>query len=178
MKILISACAILLFWTSGLFAREVTIATWNLGWHMDIESAKAWIAECNRTYIEDATTPGKWIRSTAPEAQQAWDIDVFKIEGWDTGRFPVCNVYFAGDAVRVTEASYRKRQKQISEFISKSVPAEVIAFQEVSGVQAVREVLPNAGQDYELCGFTNPEQYKVQRLVLPGRKASAHSYPV
>jgi endonuclease/exonuclease/phosphatase family metal-dependent hydrolase len=171
MKTLISACVLLFFWASSPSAREISVATWNLGWHMDIESAKAWIAECNKTYIEDATTPNKWIPSTAPEAQQAWDIDVFKIDGWDTARFPVCNVYFAGDAVRVTEASYRKRQQDIRSFILQSVPADIIAFQEVSGEQAVKEILPDAGRDYELCGFTSPERYKVQRLVVAWKRS-------
>ena len=169
MKIVISAFAFLLLSISGLSARELSLATWNLGWHMDIEAAKTWISECNKTYIKDITAD-RWIPSSAPEASQAWDVDVFKIDGWDYGRLPVCNVYFAGDAVRVTEASYRKRQEQISNFIAKSIPADIIAFQEVSGVQAVKEILPNAGQDYELCGLTNPEQYKVQRLVIAWKK--------
>jgi hypothetical protein len=160
----------MLLWTSGLSARELTVATWNLGWHMDMASAKAWIGECSKKYVQDATTK-KWVPSDdeeAKEAKEAWDVDVFKIEAWDHSRFPVCNVYYAsGAAIRVTEASYAKRQEQISRFIRNSVPADIIAFQEVSGVQAVKEILPNSGQDYELCGFNPAEKYKVHRRLFP-----------
>ncbi|WP_246622168.1 endonuclease/exonuclease/phosphatase family protein [Rhizobium laguerreae] len=63
--------------------------------------------------------------------------------------------------------AYRKRQEQIANFISRSVPSEIIAFQEVSGEQAIREVLPNGGADYDFCPVTG---YKVQRLVIAWKK--------
>lgn len=141
-------------------------ATWNLGWHMDQATVQSWIGECSKTYALDAST-GLWKPSVASDAKQGWDIDAFKIEGWDTGRLAVCSVYFAGGTVRVTLEAYKKRQEDIAKFIASSVPADVLAFQEVSGEQAIREVLPNGGSDYELCPV---KDYKVQRLVIAWKK--------
>ncbi|WP_105436336.1 endonuclease/exonuclease/phosphatase family protein [Neorhizobium tomejilense] len=166
---LISVFLVLCSTVSGALARDLTIATWNLGWHMDIATVQVWIEECSKTYFEDPQT-NRWKRSDAAGAKEAWDIDVFKIDGWDHRRLPVCNVYFAGGVVRVTETSYKKRQEQIANLIAKSVPADIIAFQEVSGEQAVKEILPSLGQDYELCGLRPPDNYKVQRLVIAWKK--------
>ncbi|WP_323995592.1 hypothetical protein [Rhizobium mulingense] len=116
--------------------------------------------------FEDPAT-GKFKPSQEAGFKQGWDIDAFKIEGWDVSRLPVCNVYFAGGTVRVNLDGYRKRQEQITHFISGSVPADIIAFQEVSGEQSVREVLPNGGSDYDFCPVTG---YKVQRLVIAWKK--------
>ncbi|WP_245443571.1 hypothetical protein [Rhizobium phaseoli] len=118
---------------------------------------------------------GKFKASQEAGFKPGWDIDAFKIEGWDVSRLPVCNVYFAGGTVRVNFEAYRNRQEQIANFIARSIPADIIAFQEVSGEQSVREVLPNGGSDYDFCPVTG---YKVQRLVIAWKKRWAKRSPV
>lgn len=162
----LAACLFVLFGFAEALASQITIATWNLGWHMDIETVQHWIGECSKNYVEDPAT-GKFKPSQEAGFKPGWDIDVFKIEGWDVSRYPVCSVYFAGGAVRVNLEAYRKRQEQIASFISQSIAADIIAFQEVSGEQSVREVLPNGGLDYDFCPVTG---YKVQRLVIVWKK--------
>ncbi|MGR9203989.1 endonuclease/exonuclease/phosphatase family protein [Rhizobium leguminosarum] len=163
--------AAILFLFVGVFeasAREVTIATWNLGWHMDLATVQRWIDACGKSYLEDGNT-GRWHASTDPQAKAGWDVpNTFDIDNWDSVNLPVCNVFFYKKVVRVNVDAYRKRQEQIANFISRSLPADIIAFQEVSGEQAVREILPMGGADYELCGFTG---YKVQRLVIAWKKS-------
>ncbi|THK34281.1 endonuclease/exonuclease/phosphatase family protein [Ensifer sp. MPMI2T] len=162
----LAACLAVLFGSTEALASQVTIATWNLGWHMDQATVQNWIGECSKNYVENPTT-GKFKPSQEAGFKPGWDTDVFKIEGWDVSRFPVCSVYFAGGTVRVNLKAYGKRQQQIANFISRSVPADIIAFQEVSSEQSVREVLPNGGSDYDFCPVTG---YKVQRLVIAWRK--------
>ncbi|OHV22676.1 endonuclease/exonuclease/phosphatase family protein [Rhizobium sp. RMa-01] len=162
----LAACLFVLFGSAEALASQVTIATWNLGWHMDQQTVQQWIGECSKNYVEDPAT-GKFKPSQEAGFRPGWDIDAFKIEGWDVSRLPVCNVYFAGGTVRVNLDAYRKRQEQIANFIARSIPADIIAFQEVSGEQSVREVLPNGGSDYDFCPVTG---YKVQRLVIAWKK--------
>ncbi|WP_261338348.1 hypothetical protein [Rhizobium leguminosarum] len=162
----LAACFFVLFGSAGALASQVTIATWNLGWHMDLETAQHWIEECSKNYVAGPAT-GKLKASQEAGFKPGWDINASKIEGWDVSRLPVCNVYFAAGSVRVNIEAYRKRQEQIANFISRSLPADIIAFQEVSGEQSVREVLPNGGVEYDFCPVTG---YKVQRLVIAWKK--------
>ncbi|RWI57042.1 MAG: endonuclease/exonuclease/phosphatase family protein [Mesorhizobium sp.] len=154
-------------------ARDITIATWNLGWHMDRSTLAGWIDACNETYEQDQDTK-KYHPSTQIGAQFGWDINVFDVEGWNAARFPVCDIYgankqgFGFTAVRVTAAAYEKRRAQIENFIANNLPADIIAFQEVSGKEAVLEVLPNGAADWEVCSFTG---FKVQRLAIAWKKA-------
>ena len=154
-------------------AREIKIATWNLGWHMDRSTAADWIDACNGTYELDPATK-KYRPSTEIGSAFGWDINAFDIEGWDVARFPVCDVYgankqgFGFTTVRVTPEAYEKRATQIRNFIANSVPADIIAFQEVSGENAVLEVLPNGAADWEVCSFAT---FKVQRLAIAWKKS-------
>ena len=149
-------------------SRQVTIATWNLGWHMDIATAQRWIDACSKTYLP-AEDNKSWKPSTDPNSTMGWDVqDTFSIVGWDVANLPVCDVYFYKSVLRVKLDAYRQRQRQIAQFISRSLPADVIAFQEVSGEQAIREILPNGGADYEFCSY---DGYKVQRLAIAWKKS-------
>lgn len=154
-------------------ARDLTIATWNLGWHMDKATVAEWIDACNATYEQDQSTK-LWHRSVQPGSQFGWDIDAFAIEGWDAARLPVCNVYGAnkGDvgfaSIRVTNVAYETRLAKIRDFIATSVKADIIAFQEVSGREAVAAVLPGGEADWGICSFTT---FKVQRLAIAYHKA-------
>ncbi|MGR9179736.1 endonuclease/exonuclease/phosphatase family protein (plasmid) [Rhizobium leguminosarum] len=162
----LAACLVVLSGSVGALASQVTVASWNLGWHMDLQTVQHWIGECSKNYVEDPAT-GKFKPSQEAWFQSGWDIDAFKIEGWDVGQLPVCKVYTAGGTVRVNLEAYRKRQQQIANFIAMFIPADIIAFQEVSGEQSVREVLPNGDSDYDFCPVTG---YKVQRLVIAWKK--------
>src|SRR4051812_13750459 len=107
--VLVGAC--------GASARTLTVATWNLGWHMDIQTAERWISECGKTYAPNATAD-QWLPSSAPDAKPGWDVpNTFAIQNWDAANLPVCDVYFDRGTVRVTPEAYRKRQQQIACFI-------------------------------------------------------------
>ena len=84
---------------------------------------------------------------------------------WDWTKFPVCNVYNDANhhTVPVTVAAYDKRLQQLNNFIQNTLPADIYAFEEVSGESAVREALPNHGAGYEICTFPD---FKVQRLAI------------
>lgn len=151
-------------------AADVTVATWNLGWHLDAPLATRWIAACGQKFSKSAD--GLWRPDAAgPKTgwQLRWGRDA-KIE-WDIGQLPPCDVWQSRfKPVPVTEAALAKRRQQIAEVLATKVNADVIAFQEVSSVQAVREVLPGGGRDYEVCGFTS---HKVQRLAFAWKRKVA-----
>jgi exonuclease III len=60
----------------------------------------------------------------------------------------------------VTEALYAQRSARIGRFLREQVQADVIAFQEVSGAAAVRELL---GDGWKVCSY---EGHKVQRTAI------------
>ena len=95
---------------------------------------------------------------------------------WDWTKFPVCDVYkdHNFDTVPVTIGAYDKRLQQLNDFFQNTLPADIYAFEEVSGEKAVREALPNGGDGYEVCTFSD---FKVQRLAIAGRKSSATQAP-
>lgn len=156
--------------TSAACATDVTVATWNLGWHLDAPLATRWIAACGQKFSKSAD--GLWRPDAAgPKSgwQLRWGRDA-KID-WDIGQLPPCDVWQSRHKpVAVTEAALAKRRQQIAAVLATQVNADVIAFQEVSSVQAVREVLPDGGRDYEVCGFTS---HKVQRLAFAWRRQVA-----
>jgi hypothetical protein len=102
-----------------------------------------------------------------PAWQLKWGRD-FNID-WDLTVFPPCDVFKDGDfhIVAVTPAAYANRGAQIQKIIAEKVAPDIIAFEEVSGEQAVRELLPNQGQDYNICSFA---KFKVQRLAFAWKK--------
>ena len=112
------------------------------------------------------------VRVTAG-AKQGWDISEPRVtlEGVDLSVMPPCAVYttVARKGIEVTKASYSKRLTQIGRVLSSDVRPDVIAFQEVSGAQAVREALGPASVDYNVCSFDSA--YKVQRLAFAWKKA-------
>lgn len=156
---------------SAACAAEVTVATWNLGWHLDAPLATRWIAACSQKFSKPGNGEN-WRPDPAGTKtgwQLRWGRDA-KID-WDIGQLPPCDVWQSRfKPVAVTEAALAKRRQQIADVLAKRVNADVIAFQEVSGVQAVREVLPDGGRDYEVCSFTS---HKVQRLAFAWRRSVA-----
>lgn len=147
----------------------VTVATWNLGWHMDRALAAQWIAACGQRFARD---PADRLWKPSPSGTKTgWELRWGRNApiAWDIAVLPPCDVYQAHfKIVPVTEAAYLKRQQQIAGVLEGEVKADLIAFQEVSGGAAVREVLPGGGADFEVCSFTG---YKVQRLAIAWRRS-------
>ena len=160
--------SILVFSYFNAQARDLKVATWNLGWHLSQVEASEWIAKCGAPFQKNVAseiwepaesgTPG-WELKWGRDAKIAWDISVL----------PPCDVYkdIAFKTVPVTEAAYIKRLGQVRSFIIDKIAPDVIAFQEVSGTQAIKDILPNDGSDYLICSFTS---HKVQRLAFAWKK--------
>jgi hypothetical protein len=148
-------------------ARDLTLATWNLGWHMSLAEARAWIAACGAPFVLNSAT-GLWEPAADPAApglKRGWDLKWGRDAKivWDIGVRAPCDVYQANwKVVPVTEAAYAKRLGQVTAVLA-GLDADVLAFQEVSGEQSVREVLPDNGAGYGFCAFSS---HAVQRLVV------------
>ena len=159
--------------TSAASATDVTVATWNLGWHLDTPLATRWIAACSQKFSKPAQ--GELWRPDPTGTKTGWQLRWGRDAriAWDIGQMPPCDVWQSRfKPVAVTEAALAKRRQQIAAVLATQVNADVIAFQEVSSVQAVREVLPDGGRDYEVCGFTS---HKVQRLAFAWRRSVAQA---
>ncbi len=146
----------------GASAAPLKVATWNLGWHLDSSLAKSWIAACNRPFALQGDT---WrpASQASPGTQPAWQLPWGRnapVE-WDIGVLPPCDVFQANRAaLPVTEVAYAQRAARIGTLVRDRIQPDVIAFQEVSGPQAIRELL---GKRYEVCGY---EGHKVQRIAF------------
>lgn len=166
---IIFAAAIFVTCVGEASARELSVATWNLGWHMSQLEASDWIRQCSQPFAFNTVTQ-LWEPSTTGETKPGWNLKWgrdAKIK-WDIAQRPPCDVYQANfKIVPVTEAAYQKRAQQIRSFISGNLDVDILAFQEVSGETAVKEVLPNNGAEYNICSFTG---FKVQRLVIAWKK--------
>ena len=115
-------------------ATELRLATWNLGWHMDMALARTWMTQCGRPFALSAKDqrwgPAAEWPSTGWQLKWGRDAPI----DWDIGTLPPCNVYqVRGQILPVTEAMVTQRQRQIAEVLGRQVDADVIAFQEVSG---------------------------------------------
>jgi hypothetical protein len=153
---------------SYALARDLSIATWNLGWHIDKATAATWIAKCNGMFEKDAST-GVWKPSTTGSGIPGWQVNFREEVDWDWTKFPVCDVYKdrTFDTVPVTVGAYDKRLQQLNDFFQNSLPTDIYAFEEVSGEKAVREALPNGGDGCDVCTFSD---FKVQRLAIAWKK--------
>lgn len=149
-------------------AADLKVATWNLGWHLSKAEAADWIARCDAPFEEGADGIWRPASTGTPGWALKWGRDA-PIE-WDISARPPCDVYKDGsfDTVAVTAPSYDKRAAQIASIIKDGIDPDVIAFQEVSGAEAIREVLPGAPGDWNVCSF---DGYKVQRLGFAWRKS-------
>lgn len=154
--------------------QTLRVATWNLGWHVAKAELAPWIATCSKMYVKNATSKA-WepVADGTAGATLGWLISESRpvIVGNDLSVMPPCNTYqdAAHKGIAVTAAAYEKRDRQIAEILSRDVKADVIAFQEVSGVAAVREALGTAADDYNVCSFE--PKFKIQRLAFAWRKS-------
>jgi endonuclease/exonuclease/phosphatase family metal-dependent hydrolase len=166
MRILL-ALAVLISGVLPAAVRDLTLASWNLGWHMSLAEARAWIAACSQPFVLSGAT-GFWEPvpdPSAPGAKRGWELKWGRDAkiAWDIGVMAPCDAYQANwKIVPVTEAAYAKRIGQVRAVIV-GLEADVLAFQEVSGEQSVREVLPDNGAGYSFCAFSS---HAVQRLVI------------
>jgi endonuclease/exonuclease/phosphatase family metal-dependent hydrolase len=162
------AAIILLASTAALDARELKVATWNMGWHLSRSEAATWIGKCGAPFKLNRQT-GLW--EPAQSGTQGWELTWGRDApiDWDISTWPPCDVYKnpAFKIVPVTETAYGKRLDQLAAFVASKVQADIIAFQEVSGEQAVRDLLPSGGADYYVCSFSS---HKVQRLAFAWKK--------
>lgn len=151
---------------SAVEARPLRVATWNLGWHLSQAEAETWISKCDAPFAKDPQS-GIWkpAASGTPGWKLEWGRDA-KNE-WDIGVWPPCDVFGTFDAIPATPTAYASRANQIRTIIRDELYPDVIAFQEVSGEQSIREVLPCGADEYLICSFSG---YKVQRLAFAWRK--------
>lgn len=150
-------------------AEPLRFATWNLGWHLDAAAAKTWVAACNQPFTLQGAL---WKPGSGEGSKPAWDLPWGRnapIE-WDIGQQPPCDSYQVGQGaerqtLHVSEAQYLQRNARIAGFIRERLQPDVMAFQEVSGAQAVRELM---GPDYEVCSY---EGHKVQRVAIAWKRS-------
>lgn len=150
----------------------LTVATWNLGWHQSQPEATQWLKACSQPFARNAD--GLWAPARDGERDGwslKWGRDAKIV--WDIRAMPPCDVFQARHRiVPPTAEALLKRRTQIADVLARQVQADVIAFQEVSGEAAVREVLPAdgpfRGDDFHVCSF---EGYGVQRLAFAWRKS-------
>jgi endonuclease/exonuclease/phosphatase family metal-dependent hydrolase len=168
----LTALTALLLASGSAAATTVRVATWNLGWHVSQAELGPWIAQCGKSFAKNSQT-GVWevVPPVSAGSRVGWDITESRptLEGVDLSVMPPCGVYRSPsrEGIAVTPAAWSKRNEQIARILRDDVKADVIAFQEVSGVAAVREALGAASADYEVCSFTG---YKIQRLAFAWRK--------
>jgi 5'-nucleotidase (lipoprotein e(P4) family) len=157
----------------GFQGQALRVATWNLGWHVSKAEVPPWVAVCSRSYVKNAQTR-QWepVADGTAGAQRGWDIDESRptIVGDDLSVMPPCAVYDspAFKTVEVTAVSYARRDEAIGKLVATQIRPDVMAFQEVSGAAAVREILGPQAADYVVCSFE--PKYKVQRLAFAWRK--------
>jgi endonuclease/exonuclease/phosphatase family metal-dependent hydrolase len=157
--------------TSTAQLEHITAITWNLGWHLSQAEAAEWINECGKMFKKNAAGSA-WVQDDSGE-KSGWQLDFSRTARvpvqWDISQRPPCNVYQQNfRTVAATVPAYATRIAQARKILQGPGAADVMAFQEVSGAQAVKEVLGAAANDYHVCSFEN---FKVQRLAFAWRKS-------
>lgn len=165
-------CLLLVSLCSLVSAQPLRVASWNLGWHVATAELPNWIDKCARSYVKNTGTK-RWDLAPADAVGTiGWMIKESRasLEGVDLSVMPPCGVYQSGayEGIAVTAPAFANRLRQIDGIINDAVKPDVIAFQEVSGTAAVREVLGKNAGEYHICSFDG--QHKVQRLAFAWRK--------
>lgn len=153
-------------------AADLKLASWNLGWHLSQAEARNWVANCSAKY-ELGDTGKTWTRSKNAEATRGWDIDWRPRDAniklpWDIEIIPPCTIYRDENrkVIPVTMAAFKTRSQAMAKVIHDMSP-DVIAFQEVSGVAAIKDVLGRSAKRYRICSYPG---YSVQRLAIAWKK--------
>ncbi|MGH8050529.1 MAG: hypothetical protein ACREPB_07725 [Arenimonas sp.] len=157
-------------------ASDLKLASWNLGWHLSQAEAKSWIAGCDAKY--ELNQNKIWQRSQNTNAISGWDMDWRPRDAaiqlpWTIEKSPPCTVYEGDDrkVIHVTQALFKNRVQKIANKISEMSP-DVMAFQEVSGDAAIKDILGKAVGKYHVCSYTG---YSVQRLAFAWKKSLGKS---
>jgi len=171
-RVRISVCLLLAGLSGQSLANDLKLASWNLGWHLSQAEAKTWVANCSAKY-ELGDTDKTWARSKNAAAIRGWDIDWRPRDAdiklpWDIEAIPPCTIYQDENrkVIPVTMAAFKKRSQEIAKVIHDISP-DVIAFQEVSGVAAIQDVLGPSVTRYRVCSYPG---YSVQRLAIAWKK--------
>jgi endonuclease/exonuclease/phosphatase family metal-dependent hydrolase len=150
--------------------QPIKVASWNLGWHVSQVELPQWINQCSKHYEKDPVD--KVWKEVATGGTVGWFIKEYRaqIAGVDLSIMPPCGVYAdqGRNNLAVTGPAYIRRSQQIASLIAGAVEPDVIAFQEVSGTQAVSEALGPKAVEYNICSFDG--KYKVQRLAFAWKK--------
>lgn len=162
MRLMISA----LLLAGAAHAAPLKVATWNLGWHLDRELAAQWRAACSAPFKQ---VDGRWkpAAEAGADTQLGWKLPWGRNApiDWDIGALPPCDIYQHNrQPVAVSAEQDEQRRARLRAVLAEQLDADVIAFQEVSGAAAVRELL---SADYEVCGY---EGHKVQRLAFAWKR--------
>lgn len=169
MRTLLRCTALLaLVGSCNLHAAELHIGSWNLGWHQSLQQAQAWIAACTQRFA--LNDENKWVPD-ADGPKKGWQLDFRRDDvQWDISVLPPCDIYKAPNfrTVPATLAAYEGRMEQIGRILARAPHLDVIAFQEVSGVEAVSEALGALAADYHVCSYAG---FKVQRLAFAWRNS-------
>lgn len=160
----------LAIWVPFVQASELRVASWNLGWHISQAEVPNWVAQCGKSYEKDKSD-GIW-KPTESAGTVGWFIKESraKVQGIDLSIMPPCGVYLDNrfQGLAVTPKAMATRSRQIGDIIAKSVQPDVIAFQEVSGTQAVIEALGEHASLYRVC--SHDAKFKIQRLAFAWKK--------
>lgn len=154
-------------------AQSVRVASWNLGWHVSSAEVPNWVDKCGRSFKKNTTTK-RWdvVPADTAGATVGWFIKESRasLEDVDLAMMPPCGVYQAPNftGIAVTQDAYANRLRQLATLMQSTVRPDVIAFQEISGVAAVKEALGAQADQYNVCSFDG--QFKVQRLAFAWRK--------
>ena len=169
-------CATFMVISDQCTAADLKLASWNLGWHLSQAEAKNWIAGCDTRYELDQNKA--WKKSANIEATIGWEMDWRPRDAdiklpWNIERMPPCNVYEDDNrkVIPVTLSAFKNRTNALAKTITEIAP-DVIAFQEVSGEAAIKEVLGKSASKYQVCSYT---AYSVQRLAFAWKKSLAKS---
>ena len=105
----IAVAALLTLASFSASARDLRIATWNLGWHLSQAEAREWIGRCGASFARnDASSRWEPAETGAPGWELRWGRDANIL--WDISALPPCDVFQVSfRAVPVTIEAYRKR---------------------------------------------------------------------
>ncbi len=169
-RLILLACLVLA--AVAAQARDLTVATWNLGWHMSLAEARAWIAACSQPFALDAAT-GLW---TPKGGRTGSDT---KPDGSCAGGAKPGSNGTSGSVRPATSTRPNFRIRPVTR--PPTSPASARSATDCARPRRRRDRLPggvrrrgrardlpDGGAGYDLCGF---EGFKVQRLVIAARKA-------
>src|SRR5215210_3681058 len=111
--------------STSAMARDVRIATWNVGWHLSQAEAQVRIDRCGSPFIFNSRT-SRWepAASGTPGWELRWGRDA-PIQ-WDLSVLPPCDVFQANfRIVPATPDAYKRRSGQIASILRRRIDPDV-----------------------------------------------------